>query len=92
MIFYLVVVLAVSVAAAVFAVSNASPVSVNLFLWQLREVSLALVILVSAAVGIALSSAVAVYVKINDTIKIRSLESRVRELDRQTSQRGLPLQ
>lgn len=92
MIFYLVVVLAFSIAAAVFAVSNASPVSVNLFLWQLREVSLALVILISAAVGIAVSSAVAVYVKINDTIKIRSLESRVRELERQISQRGLPLQ
>jgi uncharacterized integral membrane protein len=92
MIFYLVVVLAVSIAAAVFAVSNASPVSVNLIFWQLQDVSLALVILVSAAVGIAVSSAIAVYVKINDAMKIRSLESRVRELDRQATQRGLPLQ
>lgn len=92
MIFYLVVILVFSLIAAVFAVSNSSVVSVNLILWQLPEVSLALVILASAAVGMAAASAVSICIKINDMVKIRSLESKVRELDRRINQRGLPLQ
>jgi uncharacterized integral membrane protein len=92
MIFYLVLIVAVSIAVAVFAVSNASLVSVNLIFWRLSDASLALVILLSAAAGAVAASIVAAYIKIKDMARLRSLESQIKELQRQIDQRGLPLQ
>ncbi len=92
MIFYLVLIVAVSIAVAVFAVSNASLVSVNLIFWRLNDASLALVILLSAAAGAVAASIVAAYIKIKDMARLRSLESQIKELQRQIDQRGLPLQ
>jgi len=92
MIFYLVLIVAVSIAVAVFAVSNASLVSVNLIFWRLNDASLALVILLSAAAGAVAASIVAAYIKIKDMARLRSLESQIKELQRQIDQRGLPPQ
>lgn len=92
MIFNLVVLIVALSAVALFAVTNASAVSVSLIFWQLKDVSLAIVILSSVAVGIVLTGILAIYQKISDRIKIRSLESKVKELERQINQRGLSLQ
>ncbi|MFA5103830.1 MAG: LapA family protein [Candidatus Margulisiibacteriota bacterium] len=92
MIFNLVILLVALSAVASFVAINASSVSVSLIFWQFKDVSLAIVVLSAVAVGIILAGIVAVYQKINDHIKIRSLESKVKELERQINQRSLPLQ
>ncbi len=92
MIFNLVVLLAALAVVALFAVTNASAVSVNLIFWQVKDASLAIVLLSSVGVGVLLAGIAALYQKINDRIKIRSLESKVKELERQINQRGLTLQ
>lgn len=48
---YLVLALLFSICIAVFAVQNASKVNINLFFWQLNEISLVLVIFGSALIG-----------------------------------------
>lgn len=48
---YLVLGLIFSLGVAVFAVQNASRVDITLFIWQLRDISLVLVILSSALLG-----------------------------------------
>lgn len=92
MIFNMVVVLAALIMVALFAVMNASAVSVSLIFWHIKEISLAVVILSSVGIGILLAGAVALYQKMNDRMKIRSLESKMKELERQMNQRNLPLQ
>lgn len=48
---YLVLALLFSLCIAVFAVQNASQVNINLFFWQLNNISLVLVIFGSALIG-----------------------------------------
>lgn len=48
---YLVLGLVFSIAVAVFAVQNAARVDITLFFWQLKNISLVLVILGSALIG-----------------------------------------
>ncbi len=49
--FYLVLGLIFAIAVAVFAVQNATRVDITLFFWQLKDISLVLVILGSALIG-----------------------------------------
>ncbi len=92
MIINLTVLLVLAVVVALFAVANSSAVIINLILWQSQQVSLSIVILVSVLSGFIAAGIIAVFQKIKDGLKIKQLESKVKELERHISQRGLPLQ
>ena len=92
MIMNLTVLLVLAIAVALFAVANSSAVIINLILWQSQQVSLAIVILVSVLSGFIAAGVIAVLQKIRDGLKIKQLESKIKELERYISQRGLPLQ
>jgi len=92
MIMNLTVLLVLAVMVALFAVANSSAVVINLILWQSQQVSLAIVILVSVLSGFIAAGVIAVLQKIRDGLKIKQLESKIKELERYISQRGLPLQ
>jgi len=92
MIMNLTVLLILAVVVALFAVANSSAVVINLILWQSQQVSLAIVILVSVLSGFIAAGVIAVLQKIRDGLKIKQLESKIKELERHISQRGLPLQ
>lgn len=82
MIFNLIVILTLSILVTMFAVSNSSVVSVNLILWQIQQVSLAIVILVSVLAGVIFTGAIALSAKISDSFRIHSLESKLRQYER----------
>jgi len=92
MIMNLTVLLILAVVVALFAVANSSAVIINLILWQSQQVSLSIVILVSVLSGFIAAGIIAVFQKVKDGLKIKQLESKIKELERHISQRGLPLQ
>lgn len=92
MIMNLTVLLVLAIVVALFAVANSSAVIINLILWQSQQVSLSVVILVSVLSGFIAAGVIAVLQKIRDGLKIKQLESKIKELERHISQRGLPLQ
>lgn len=92
MIMNLTVLLVLAVVVALFAVANSSAVIINLILWQSQQVSLSIVILVSVLSGFIAAGIIAVFQKVKDGLKIKQLESKIKELERHISQRGLPLQ
>jgi uncharacterized integral membrane protein len=81
MIFNTFIILLLSIIVAIFAVSNSAAVSVNLVFWQANQVSLAIVILVSALIGIIFVGLIYLYQKIKDGLHIFRLESKIKELE-----------
>jgi len=77
---YLIAGMVVTLAFAVFAVQNASPVDVRFFIWKFEQISLVLVILGSAILGamVGLLSSIGSQIKMRR--HIRELNLRQREL------------
>lgn len=77
--------LAFAVIVAMFAIQNSTPVSISFFSWQLADISLALVILGSAAAGAFAAGLFAIVREIRLKLSLRAcrnrLESATRELD-----------
>jgi uncharacterized integral membrane protein len=72
---------AVAIAIAIFALQNADHVTVRLLSWQIEGAPLAAVILVSGGVGALLVSLVGLVQRWRLRSKIRQLESRLRSLE-----------
>ncbi len=72
---------AMAIAIAVFALQNAEPVTVRFLGWRLEGAPLAAVILVSGAVGALLVSLVGLIQRWKLRSQIRQLESRLRAPD-----------
>ena len=65
--------------ATIFALQNRAPVDVWLLLWVVKEMPLALVILLSVLVGI-------VFASLSGLVKVTKLKFRVRQLENQVAQ------
>ncbi len=72
---------AVAIAVAIFALQNADHVTVRFLAWQIERAPLAAVILVSGAVGAVLVSLVGFIQRWRLRSKIRQLENRLRSLE-----------
>ena len=64
-----------------FAVANSTPVCVNLVFWQVQQVSLAIVILVSVLLGVIFTGTLVFYQRFKDNIKIHTLENKIRKCE-----------
>jgi uncharacterized integral membrane protein len=78
--YYLIAGMFVTLAFAIFAVQNATPVDVRLFLWKFEQISLVLVILGSAILGAVVGLLSALGSQIRMAMQIRELNLRQREL------------
>lgn len=85
---YLVLALLFSICIAVFAVQNATLVNINLFFWQLKDISLVLVIFGSALIG-ALAAGLFGVVK---QIKLRINNNKIKTLVEEQKQEIMCLQ
>ena len=85
MVFNLFVILLLAVIVTIFAVSNSAVVAVNLIFWQAPQVSLAIVILVSALLGVIFAGSIGAYEKTKDHWKIFRLEAKIKELQERSS-------
>lgn len=72
---------AVAVAIAIFALQNAEHVTIRFLAWQVERAPLAAVILISGAVGAVLVSLVGAIQRWKLRSRIRQLEARVRNLE-----------
>jgi putative membrane protein len=76
----------IAIIIAAFATLNNAPVSVNLFLWQAPEISLALVVLISVLVGVIMAALFGFPQYLKNMQRIRELERKVKDLEsRQTT-------
>lgn len=74
----LIVALLIAIVIAGFATLNNAPVSVNLFLWQAPEVSLALVVLISVLIGVVLAALFGTPRYVKTLQKIKELENKIK--------------
>jgi len=76
--YYLIAGMVVSLAFAIFAVQNAAPVDVRFLIWKFEQISLALVILISAIFGavLGLLSSVGSQFRLRRNIKELNLQQR----------------
>lgn len=70
-------------AAAVFALQNIEPVVIRFLVWKIEGAPLALVILVSVALGVMFTS-------LSGFVRHWKLRSRIRQLEQRLSQAGIP--
>jgi uncharacterized integral membrane protein len=78
-----VVIALIGAAAAVFALQNIDPVVIRFLVWRVEGAPLALVILVSLAVGMMVAS-------LSGFVRQWKLRSRIRQLEQRLSQAGIP--
>jgi uncharacterized integral membrane protein len=78
--FNLAVILISSIVITAFAVANSGTVIVNLIFWQSQQMSLSIVILVSVLIGFSFAGILALYQKVKDSLKIYSLQSKLRDM------------
>jgi uncharacterized integral membrane protein len=77
----LILAILIAIFIAGFASLNSSPVSVNLFFWQAPEISLALVVLFSALIGVIMAALFGFPQYLKNMQKIRGLENKIKELE-----------
>ncbi len=79
MVFNLAVIVIMAILISTFAISNSGPVTVSLVFYQVKDVSLAIVILVSVLSGIIFAGILGLYQKVKDGIRIYRLESELKQ-------------
>ncbi|MBU0671662.1 MAG: LapA family protein [Candidatus Margulisbacteria bacterium] len=77
----LIIAILIAILIAGFASLNSATVSVSFFFWQAPAVSLALVVLFSALVGVIMASLFGVPQYIKTAKKIRELEKKIKDLE-----------
>ena len=79
--FVLLVIAILAAAIAAFSLYNSDPVTVKFFVWKVEEVPLAAVILAAVLGGAIPVSLIGFVGRLRLKLRIRQLESRVRELE-----------
>ncbi len=82
---YLIVALLFALFVAAFAVQNATVVGIRFLFWEIHEVPLSLVILVSVAAGAIIVFVMGAFRQLRTSMQVRELTARVNELKRKES-------
>lgn len=90
MVFVYVFMALVGAAAAIFAISNLNPVVVSFLIWHTERMPLALVILLSAFIGIVFASSSGFAREWRLRLRLRQLERQVAQIKTTESQRPAP--
>lgn len=72
-----VIIVVSALAVALFALQNATPVSVNFLVWRTKDAPLAAVILISASAGVVVAGLIGFIQRWRLRSRIRQLESRL---------------
>ncbi len=82
MLFLMIVALVIVVLAAVFAIQNAEPVTVQFLFWQTQEISLALVLLLTFIAGVVVSLLVTLPGMIRRERRIASQKKKLADVEK----------
>lgn len=85
----LILALLIAIVIAGFASLNSAPVSLNLLFWKAPEVSLALVVLFSVLLGVIMAALFGTPQYVKTMQKIRELETKIKELERQAKEASI---
>ena len=87
MVLFLVLALAISILAGIFALQNSVPITVSFLLWEF-EGSLALVLLCTFALGVVVSLLVSAPAMIRKRLAVANQNRRINELEKRLEQAG----
>jgi uncharacterized integral membrane protein len=90
MVFVYVLMALVGAAAAIFAIQNLDPVVIRFLVWRVEGMPVALVILLSAFIGIVFAALSGFAQQWRLRSRLRQLESQVAQLSAAEAQRGVP--
>jgi uncharacterized integral membrane protein len=90
MVFVYVLMALVGAAAAIFAIQNLDPVVIRFLVWRVEGMPVALVILLSAFIGIVFAALSGFAQQWRLRSRLRQLESQVAQLSAAEAQRGAP--
>jgi uncharacterized membrane protein YciS (DUF1049 family) len=88
MVFFLVLALAISILAGIFALQNSVPITISFLLWEF-EGSLALVLLCTFALGVFVSLLVSAPAMIRKRLAVSNQNRRIAELEKRLEQGAL---